>query len=120
MAELTIADVDADRAEALAAAVRREFPACSVVTGPADPAGMDIAVNATPIGMKPADPLPMAIENARPGMVIFDIIMEPSETRLLQEARARGCHAEAGRPMMDCQMQAWVDFFDVDRKNRDV
>ena len=120
VAELTISDVDAGRAETLAASVRREFPTCTVKTGPANPAGMDIAVNATPIGMKPDDPLPMAIDNARPGMVIFDIIMEPSETRLLQEARARGCHAEAGRPMMDCQMQAWVDFLDVDRKNRDV
>lgn len=120
VASLTIADVDAGRAGALADAVRAQFPACKVNAGPADPAGMDIAVNATPVGMKAGDPLPMAVDGLRPGMVVFDIIMEPSETRLLQEARARGCHAQGGRPMMDCQMQAWIDFLDVDRKHRDV
>lgn len=120
VAELTIADVDPDRAGALAAAVQQNFPACKVKAGPADPAGMDIAVNATPVGMKPDDPLPMPVEGLRPGMVVFDIIMKPSETRLLAEARARGCHPHGGRPMMDCQMQAWIDFFDIERKNRDV
>ncbi|WP_413873335.1 shikimate dehydrogenase family protein [Albidovulum sp.] len=120
VAELTIADVDPARAAALAEAVGANFPSCKVRAGAADPAGMDIAVNATPVGMKPDDPLPMPVEGFRPGMVIFDIIMEPSETRLLREARARGCHAQAGRPMMDCQMQAWVDFFDVDRRHRDA
>lgn len=118
--ELTIADVDTARAEALAAAVRANFPACVVKVGPADPTGMDIAVNATPVGMKPDDPLPMVVTGFRPGMVIFDIIMEPAETRLLAEAKARGCIAHTGRPMMDCQMQAWVDYFDLDRKNRNV
>lgn len=118
VAVLTIADVDQPKAEALAAAVRANFPACQVQTGAADPAGMDIAVNATPIGMKPADPLPMAVESIGPGMVIFDIIMEPAETRLFQEARARGAFAHGGRPMMDCQMQAWEEFFDLERKNR--
>lgn len=118
VAELTIADIDPARAEALAASVRAAFPACKVKAGAADPAGMDIAVNATPVGMKADDPLPMLVENLAPGMVVFDIIMEPAETRLLAEAKARGCHAEPGRPMMDCQMQAMSDFLDAERKNR--
>lgn len=118
VAELTIADIDPRRAEALAASVGAAFPACKVRAGAADPAGKDIAVNATPVGMKADDPLPMQVENLRPGMVVFDIIMEPSETRLLAEAKARGCHAEPGRPMMDCQMQAMSDFLDAERKNR--
>lgn len=118
VAELTIADIDPARAEALAASVRAAFPACKVKAGAADPAGRDIAVNATPVGMKADDPLPMLVENLAPGMVVFDIIMEPAETRLLAEAKARGCHAEPGRPMMDCQMQAMSDFLDAERKNR--
>lgn len=118
VAELIIADIDAERAGALADAVRANFPACAVRTGPTDPAGMDIAVNATPVGMKPGDPFPMSVEGLRPGMVVYDIIMEPAETRLMAEAKARGCHAHGGRPMMDCQFQAWVDFFDMDRKRR--
>lgn len=120
VAVLTIADVDSKRAEALAASVRVCFPNCQVQAGPADPTGHDIAVNATPVGMKADDPLPMSVDGLRPGMVVFDIIMEPSETRLLAEAKARGCHAHAGRPMMDCQMEAWIEFLDIDRKNRNV
>ena len=50
--ELIISDIDARRAEALAAEVQTAFPACKVRAGAADPAGMDIAVNATPVGMK--------------------------------------------------------------------
>lgn len=118
VAELTIADTDAAREQALAEAVQANFPACKVRVGPADPKGMDIAVNATPVGMKPTDPLPMPLDHVGPGMVIHDIIMEPAETRLMAEAKSRGAHAHGGRPMMDAQMQAWEDFFDFERKNR--
>lgn len=118
VAELTIADIDPSRAKNLAEQVQKNFPDCRVTAGPADPKGMDIAVNATPVGMHDGDPLPMQVEGLRPGMVVFDIIMEPAETRLLAEAKARGCHAEPGRPMMDCQMQAMADFLDAERKNR--
>lgn len=118
VAELTISDIDPTRSEALAAAVQAAFPACKVRAGAADPAGMDIAVNATPVGMHAEDPLPMLVENLSPDTVVFDIIMEPAETRLLAEAKARGCIAEPGRQMMDCQMQAMSDFLDAERKNR--
>ncbi|MFT4149772.1 MAG: shikimate dehydrogenase [Paracoccaceae bacterium] len=118
-AELTIADIDPARAGALAVAVQAAFPGCKVRAGAADPAGMDIAVNATPVGMKADDPLPMQVDHLAPGTVVFDIIMEPAETRLLAEAKARGCVAEAGRQMMECQMQAMSDFLDVERKTRD-
>lgn len=118
VAELTIADIDPSRAKNLAEQVQKNFPDCRVTAGPADPKGMDIAVNATPVGMHDGDPLPMQVEGLRPGTVVFDIIMEPAETRLLAEAKARGCHAEPGRPMMECQMQAMADFLDAERKNR--
>ncbi|MBL4930160.1 shikimate dehydrogenase family protein [Fuscibacter oryzae] len=117
---LTISDIDENRAKTLAAAVQAAFPACQVSAGSNDPAGMSLVVNATPVGMKPTDPLPLPVEALRPGMIVADIIMEPAETRLLAEARARGCQVQPGQPMMDCQMQGMADFLDVDRKNRNV
>lgn len=117
---LTISDIDMARAETLAAQVRAVFPACDVRAGTNDPTGMDLVVNATPIGMKPTDPLPLPVENLQPGMTVVDIIMEPRETRLLAEAKVRGCQVQPGQPMMDCQMQAIAEFFDIDRKNRDA
>ncbi|MCA2014315.1 shikimate dehydrogenase [Cereibacter sphaeroides] len=120
VAALTIADIDPKRAEALAASVRAAFPDCDVTAGAADPAGMEIVVNATPVGMKAEDSLPLNVEHLQPGTVVFDIIMEPAETRLLAEAAARGCIAEGGRQMMDCQMQAMADFLDAERKGSHV
>lgn len=120
VAELVIADADQARAADLAARVAAAFPAVRTATGAPDPAGFDIAVNATPAGLKPDDPLPMRVESLTPGMIVVDIIMEPAETRLLAEAKARGCVTQPGRPMMDCQMEAFSDFLDAERKARDV
>src|SRR5699024_8530138 len=88
---LTRTDDAAARAETLAALVAGAFPACQVVTGPADPAGMDIAVNATPMGLKATDPLPMDTAKLTPEMLAVDIVMEPAETPFLAAARAAGC-----------------------------
>lgn len=118
VAELVIADVDPARATDLAARVAAAFPAVQVRQGAADPAGFDIAVNATPSGLKPDDPLPMQVESLTPQMIVVDIIMDPAETRLLAEARARGCTVQPGWPMMECQMQAFSDFLDAERKAR--
>lgn len=116
--EIRLHDIDASRAAKLAELVGRAFPQCSVVVGPPDPRGMDIAVNATPIGMQAADPLPMDITGLSPDMLVVDIIMEPAETALLKQAQLVGCQIQRGRPMMACQIDAMAEFFDVDRKDR--
>lgn len=118
VAELVLNDVDTARAENLATLVAVAFPACKVATGPADPAGMDIAVNATPMGLKTTDPLPMDTANLTPEMLAVDIVMEPAETPFLAAARAAGCQIQPGRPMMDFQTEAMARFFDIDRKDR--
>ena len=117
-AEIRLFDVDESRAAALAAMVAAKFPDCSIATGPADPTGMDMAVNATPMGLKPSDPLPMDVAKLTPEMTVVDIIMEPAETPLLAEARRIGCAIQPGRPMMDFQVGAMAGFFDIDRKDR--
>lgn len=116
--EIRLNDIDAARAENLAALVQKAFPACKVAVGPADPSGMDMAVNATPIGMHAGDPLPLDVTKLTPDMNVVDIIMEPAETALLKAARERGCTVQPGRPMMDYQVRGMADFFDIDRKDR--
>jgi shikimate dehydrogenase len=106
------------RAADLAARVASAFPAVAVHAGAPDPAGFDIAVNATSSGLKPDDPLPMRVESLTPGMIVVDIIMEPAETRLLAEAKARGCITQPGWPMMECQMEGFSNFLDAERKMR--
>ncbi|MER3357867.1 MAG: shikimate dehydrogenase [Hoeflea sp. D1-CHI-28] len=112
-ASLTISDIDAKRAEDLAALVGKAFPACKVSAGPSDPRGMTMVVNATPVGLKPDDPYPLDVEGLSPEMTVVDIIMDPRETRLLQYAKSVGCRVQYGQPMMDCQMKAMGEFLKV-------
>ena len=118
VAEIRLNDVDRGRAENLAALVAKAFPNCRIEAGDADPTGMDLAVNATPVGMHEGDPYPMDVTKLTPAMTVVDIIMEPAETALLKKAREVGCTAQPGRPMMDYQMRGMAEFFDVERRNR--
>jgi len=53
--------------------------------------GADLVINCTPVGMHPrVDATLVPAEFFRPGQVIFDIVYNPLETRLLTEARERG------------------------------
>lgn len=116
--EIRLSDVDKARAAVLADLVSTAFPACRVAVGAADPTGMDMVVNATPMGLKPGDPLPLDVDALTPDMTVVDIIMEPAETPLLAAARQIGCKIQPGRPMMDWQVEAMAEFFDIDRKGR--
>ena len=117
-AEIRLADIDGERASALAALVRHAFPACRIEVGAADPGGMDMAINATPAGLRAGDPLPLDVSRLTPSMTVVDIIMEPAETPLLKQAKAIGCRVQPGRPMMDCQVEAMAAFFDIERRDR--
>lgn len=68
------------------------------------PLQTDIIINATPVGMFPAvDDTPIARNKLKPGMVVFDTIYNPLETRLLKEAREQGCTVVGGLPMFTRQ-----------------
>lgn len=116
--EIRLSDVDRGRAGTLADLVGRAFPACRVLAGEADPTGMDMAVNATPVGMHDGDPFPLDVDRLTPAMTVVDIIMEPAETALLRRAREIGCRVQPGRPMMDHQVRGMAEFFDIERRAR--
>ncbi|HTO53346.1 MAG TPA: shikimate dehydrogenase [Myxococcota bacterium] len=61
----------------------------------------DLLVNATSVGMAPdLEGTPAAGESLRPGALVFDTVYRPLETRLLREARARGCRTQDGLEML--------------------
>jgi shikimate dehydrogenase len=66
------------------------------------PAGTDILVNATSIGLFPdVDArLDLDVETLRPGMVVADVIPNPPRTNLIRDAEARGCIALDGLGML--------------------
>jgi len=61
----------------------------------------DLLVNATSVGMSPdVDVTPAPAEALRRGATIFDTVYRPLETRLLREARSRGCRTQDGLDML--------------------
>ncbi len=60
--------------------------------------GIDILINATPLGLKDADPLPVAPALLREDMVVCDLLYR--KTPLLKAATARGCRTLDGLGML--------------------
>ena len=71
----------------------------------------DLLVNATPLGMKPGDALPIDPASIRPGITVAEVIMEPHTTELLKRASQMGANIIHGRGMMDHQLERMADFF---------
>lgn len=61
----------------------------------------DVVVNTTPVGMTPAvDQTPLPDGLLDPRQIVYDIVYNPEETRLLREAKARGCAVLGGLGML--------------------
>jgi shikimate dehydrogenase len=87
------------------------YPKLEVVTGSADPAGYDIVVNATPLGMNKDDPLPLAVDRISPSSFVGEVVMKEEITPFLAAARARGCDYQVGTDMLFEQIPAYLEFF---------
>ena len=110
-ASLRVYDVDATRAEALAARIGGAFPGLTVSAGAPQLDGIDILLNATPSGMLDDARLPIAITSLPGAMTVFDAIVKPETTPLLALAERCGCTTVRGREMMRGQIARIVDFF---------
>jgi len=108
---LAVYDVQAEAAEALGERLRTHFPAIAVRTGSNDPAGFDLVVNATPLGMDPGDPLPVAMERLDPRTFVGEVVMKTEMTAFLQAAQARGCQVQVGSDMLFEMIPAYLEFF---------
>jgi len=109
-ASITIANRTAARAERLASEVAAAYPAVAVAAGPPDPAGHDVVINATSLGMHPGDPLPVPTGRLAPGTLVCDIVTRPATTRFLREAAARDCVTHPGMPMLAGQVDLILEF----------
>ncbi|MGV3573273.1 MAG: shikimate dehydrogenase family protein [Ramlibacter sp.] len=111
VAAITLYDVHPLSAEALAARLRTHYPRIAVATGERDPAGMDLVVNATPLGMLPGDPLPVDMERLEARTFVGEVVMRTEMTAFLQAAQARGCRVQVGSDMLFEQIPAYLEFF---------
>ena len=110
-ARLGLYDAQAAAAERLAARLAIHFPDVEQTFGSNDPAGFDIVVNATPLGMKPGDPMPLDTGRIDPASFVGEVVMTHEITPFLAAARARGCATQVGTDMLYEQIPAYLEFF---------
>ena len=101
---ISILNRTAERAEALASDLRRHGLGNITGSGMEEAAAVlasaDIVINTTAAGMHPhIDDVPVNPELIREGAAVSDLIYNPLETRLLREARLRGCVVHGGLGM---------------------
>jgi len=76
----------------------------------------DIIINATSLGMYPRDgetPVPKAL--LKKGMMVMDIVYEPLQTKLLREAKDKGCVTVDGLEMLIRQGMAQFEIWTGER-----
>jgi shikimate dehydrogenase len=120
VAAISLFDVNAAAAEALAGRLREHYPALQVHTGSNDPTGHALVVNATPMGMNEGDPLPMDVSRIAPGTFVGEVVMRTEMTAFLNAARARGCPVQVGSDMLFEQIPAYLEYFNLPTTTPDV
>lgn len=106
--ELAIYDADTARLDTLVGRLAERFPG-RVRVGTPDPAGFDVVANATPMGMKPEDPLPVMVERLSPSTFVGCVITAPPASPLVEAARRLGCNTQVGKDMFQTLLARMVD-----------
>ncbi|CAI2717404.1 shikimate dehydrogenase [Nitrospina watsonii] len=82
-----------EKAEALAQELNAELISVRDV----DRREVDVLINCSPAGMTPnTQDTPYPARLLKPGMVVFDSVYNPMETRLIREAKEKGCTVVPG------------------------
>jgi shikimate dehydrogenase len=111
LAEIGLFDPNIAASEALGARLTEHYPDTKVAVGSKDPDGYDLVVNATPLGMKDGDPLPMDTDRIAPTTFVADVVMKQAITPFLQAALDKGCPIQVGSDMLYEQIPAYLEFF---------
>lgn len=114
---LNIFDIDKDKSNGLARHLKSNFPEVEIIAS-GSIAGLsvektDLLINATPIGMKETDPELIGQSLLHKGLLVYDLIYNPKETKLLKSALEKGCRVANGLGMLLYQaarsFQIWTD-----------
>jgi shikimate dehydrogenase len=109
---LAIDDLDVARRARVAERVQAAFPSVPVRAEKlGGGAQHDIAINATPLGMRPDDPLPFDPSALPDSTLVVDVITKPEITPLLQRAEQTGHRVHTGKHMHAGQAVEAARFF---------
>jgi shikimate dehydrogenase len=108
-ASIFVYDTNESKMKQLKDNLGRHFPG-RVQAGLPDLRSVDIVVNATPLGMRDGDPVPVEVALLSPTTLVADVITTPVVTPLIREAQAMGCPTQLGVDMIKGQTELRVDF----------
>jgi shikimate dehydrogenase len=111
VAGIGLFDAHGTAADALGNRLKEHYPKLAVRTGSNDPEGYDVVVNATPLGMKPGDPLPVDVAKIAPNTFVGEVVMKEEYTPFLRAAMEKGCPIQVGTDMLFEQIPAYLEFF---------
>ncbi len=101
VAELYLVNRTRSKAASISREIKKRFSKVKVFTGYPD-REIDLILNATSLGLKPEDPLPLDEKqfSFRQTQAVYDMIYRPAETRLLAAAKKAGCRTANGLGML--------------------
>ncbi len=110
---LTVVNRSKERGQALSQELRCNYlPMSSLARMKTGELEADVIINATSLGMDPRDgETPVPKELLEKGMVVMDIVYEPLQTRLLREAKEKGCVTVDGLEMLIRQGMAQFEIW---------
>jgi len=101
---ITIYDIDKNKALDLIGRLKDNFKNTGFILAGSieglDIKNSDLLINATAIGMKEDDPLMVSEESLHKRLLVYDLIYNPSETKLLNLAKLKGARVSNGLGML--------------------
>lgn len=105
--KIILTDLFLDKIKSLAENVRKFYPECKVdilepkkIYREVDLSGIDLLVNATPVGLKESDSILFDKGVFRKGLAVYDLVYNPEKTKLVELAENSGLKASGGLGML--------------------
>jgi shikimate dehydrogenase len=99
------------RAQGLAAKIAQSHSGCYAFVRPPTVEGVDVLINATPVGMASGDGLPAEFGSLSDKLFVADIVPRRDTTPLIALARSAGCRTMESKAMVTGQVDAILQFF---------
>ncbi|MCV6603128.1 MAG: hypothetical protein OIF54_16475 [Cohaesibacter sp.] len=116
---LSLYDCNQQRMSDLVLRLQKAYPQQMFSAGWCKPEALDLITNASPVGMikdgtgEDVSPLDNAYFNGGNKPFVTDMVMQPSMTRLLIEAKAAGCEVQTGLEALRGQARATLEHFGI-------
>lgn len=113
VSKIALFDPEFVKAEQLAQSLSGRYGVPAIVKVDNDPSGFDVVINASPLGLKSSDPLPVPPDRLERHAQVCDILMKNQPTPFLQAAMSRGNAILPGFDMLILQAPLFLDYFGV-------